>query len=76
MFPKDVKALAASAGAIGYETQILRAVDAVNDRQKTILFNKINHILRMIWRDQGDRDLGAVLSSRIPMTCEKPRVAC
>jgi UDPglucose 6-dehydrogenase len=40
-FPKDVKALARSAADSGYEAQILRAVDAVNDRQKQSLFNKI-----------------------------------
>ncbi len=40
-FPKDVKALSASAHANGYETAILNAVNAVNDRQKTVLFDKI-----------------------------------
>jgi len=40
-FPKDVKALARSAAMSGYEADILRAVDAVNDRQKHSLFKKI-----------------------------------
>jgi len=40
-FPKDVKALARSAAMSGYEADILRAVDAVNDRQKQSLFKKI-----------------------------------
>jgi len=40
-FPKDVKALARSAAVSGYEPEILRAVDAVNDRQKQLLFKKI-----------------------------------
>ena len=40
-FPKDVKALASSAAASGYDADILRAVDAVNDRQKQSLFKKI-----------------------------------
>jgi len=40
-FPKDVKALARSAALSGYEADILRAVDAVNDRQKQSLFKKI-----------------------------------
>jgi UDPglucose 6-dehydrogenase len=40
-FPKDVKALAASAAVAGYRADILRAVDDVNDRQKTLLFEKI-----------------------------------
>jgi UDPglucose 6-dehydrogenase len=40
-FPKDVKALAASATAIGYEPRLLRAVDDVNEAQKGVLFAKI-----------------------------------
>jgi UDPglucose 6-dehydrogenase len=41
-FPKDVRALARTARTIGYESQLLNAVEAVNDRQKDILFQKIN----------------------------------
>ena len=41
-FPKDVKALAAIADGIGYNAELLRAVEAVNERQKQVLFNKIN----------------------------------
>ena len=40
-FPKDVKALARSASVSGYETDILKAVEAVNERQKHVLFDKI-----------------------------------
>ena len=40
-FPKDVKALKRSADEVGYEPDILRAVEAVNERQKRVLFNKI-----------------------------------
>ena len=40
-FPKDVKALQHSAQELGYPATILGAVEAVNNRQKTILFNKI-----------------------------------
>jgi len=40
-FPKDVKALKRSAHELGYRESILTAVEAVNDRQKTVLFNKI-----------------------------------
>src|SRR5690606_25076431 len=39
--PKDVRALIASAQAAGYRADILRAVDAVNNRQKHMLFAKI-----------------------------------
>ena len=41
-FPKDVQALARSAGAVDYEAELLNAVEAVNYRQKTRLFAKLN----------------------------------
>ena len=37
-FPKDVKALAQSGKEVGYETSVLNAVEAVNGRQKRVLF--------------------------------------
>jgi UDPglucose 6-dehydrogenase len=40
-FPKDVKALTHSADEVGYHAKILAAVEAVNERQKTVLFGKI-----------------------------------
>jgi UDPglucose 6-dehydrogenase len=40
-FPKDVQALAQAAHQIGYEAQLLKAVEAVNNRQKTALFAKL-----------------------------------
>jgi len=40
-FPKDVRALIASASAAGYKAEILRAVDGVNQRQKHVLFQKV-----------------------------------
>jgi UDPglucose 6-dehydrogenase len=40
-FPKDVQALARSATGIGYEAELLNAVEAVNDRQKNRLFEKM-----------------------------------
>jgi UDPglucose 6-dehydrogenase len=41
-FPKDIRALARTAEDFGYETQILKAVEAVNDQQKTKLFEKLD----------------------------------
>lgn len=41
-FPKDVKALIRSAEKVGYEMRVLKAVDAVNERQKSILFDKLS----------------------------------
>jgi UDPglucose 6-dehydrogenase len=40
-FPKDVKALKRSADELGYHANILSAVEVVNDRQKHVLFDKI-----------------------------------
>ncbi len=42
-FPKDVKALIKTAAENGYTMQILQAVEAVNEYQKTVLFNKLNN---------------------------------
>lgn len=41
-FPKDVRALHSAAKSAGYEAQLLQAVEAVNDRQKTLLFSKLS----------------------------------
>jgi UDPglucose 6-dehydrogenase len=40
-FPKDVKALVRSAGEVGQEPLLLQAVEAVNQRQKQVLGEKI-----------------------------------
>ena len=40
-FPKDVQALIRSAHEAGHEPQILNAVEAVNDKQKEVLFQKM-----------------------------------
>jgi len=39
--PKDVKALIKTARDIGYQLEIVQAVEKVNNRQKEIIFNKI-----------------------------------
>ncbi|MDW5375420.1 UDP-glucose/GDP-mannose dehydrogenase family protein [Halomonas sp. HP20-15] len=41
-FPKDVQALARTASEIGYRSELLEAVEAVNNRQKTTLFTKLS----------------------------------
>jgi UDPglucose 6-dehydrogenase len=45
-FPKDVKALEHTAQQVGYEAQLLAAVEAINDRQKEVLFEKIQRHFR------------------------------
>jgi len=41
-FPKDVQALVKTSEQIGYDSKILKAVEAVNAKQKTKLFELIN----------------------------------
>ena len=40
-FPKDVKALIKTADENGYSMRVLKAVEDVNDDQKSVLFNKL-----------------------------------
>jgi UDPglucose 6-dehydrogenase len=40
-FPKDVKALVHTAQQVGYNAQLLKAVEAINHTQKTTLFSKL-----------------------------------
>ncbi|MGA2822106.1 MAG: UDP-glucose/GDP-mannose dehydrogenase family protein [Bacteroidales bacterium] len=41
-FPKDVKALIHTASANNYELRVLKAVEAVNEDQKSVLFHKVS----------------------------------
>lgn len=41
-FPKDVKALIKTAESNGYSMEVLKAVESVNEKQKMVLFNKLN----------------------------------
>ncbi len=41
-FPKDVRALVHTADRVGYNMRVLKAVDEVNDIQKTVLFKKLS----------------------------------
>ena len=40
-FPKDVKALIKTADQAGYSMEVLKAVERVNERQKSVLFEKL-----------------------------------
>ncbi len=40
-FPKDVQALERTARTVDYDATLLQAVEAVNDRQKSVLLNKV-----------------------------------
>jgi UDPglucose 6-dehydrogenase len=41
-FPKDVQALVASSRKMGYDSELLTAVESVNERQKQVLFARMN----------------------------------
>jgi len=41
-FPKDVKALIRTAEQNGYDMRVLKAVEEVNERQKSVLFDKLS----------------------------------
>lgn len=43
-FPKDVKALVRTASDCGYPMEVLQAVESVNERQKSILFRKLQRV--------------------------------
>jgi UDPglucose 6-dehydrogenase len=40
-FPKDIRALENTAAAFGYEAELVHAVEAVNQRQKRVLLDKV-----------------------------------
>ncbi len=40
-FPKDVKALIKIADKVGYSMEVLKAVETVNERQKSVVFEKL-----------------------------------
>lgn len=45
-FPKDVQALVRTAQTYNYELRVLKAVEAVNQDQKSVLYNKIMHYFK------------------------------
>ncbi|WP_175652962.1 UDP-glucose dehydrogenase family protein [Pseudomonas sp. Marseille-P9899] len=44
-FPKDIQALSRTAREVGYDPQLLDAVEAINQRQKASLFKKLERAL-------------------------------
>lgn len=44
-FPKDVKALIRTASRLGYDMEVLKAAEAVNERQKRLLFDKLKALV-------------------------------
>ena len=69
-FPKDVKALIKTAKENKYDMRVLNAVEAVNDDQKAVLFNKV---MKYFKNDLKGKLLqsGDYRSSRRQMICAK-----
>jgi len=70
-----VKALARTADEYDYDARLMNAVEAVNDDQKHVLFDKVSHYFR------GDLSgktvaLWGCPSSPRPMTCARHQAAC
>ncbi|MEH2302642.1 MAG: UDP-glucose/GDP-mannose dehydrogenase family protein [Nostoc sp.] len=47
-FPKDVSALIHTADDYGYEAQLLKAAVSVNERQRLIALEKLQHVLKIL----------------------------
>lgn len=52
-FPKDVRALAHIAESVGYDPQLINAVESVNEQQKHKLFNKMERYFSTLGSLQG-----------------------
>jgi UDPglucose 6-dehydrogenase len=75
-FPKDVQALGRTADQIGYDAPLLKAVEAVNNRQKTTLFAKLaRHFGGAEALPARPSPSGAWPSSPTPTTCARPPAA-
>ena len=74
-FPKDVQALARSAGDHAFDAELLNAVEAVNNRQKSVLFEKLKRLLRRATWPARRLRCGGSRSSRTPTTCVRRRAA-
>ena len=69
-FPKDVKALIKTAEQNGYRMRVLQAVEEVNEKQKSILFEKLQRHLTAICTIR-QLPCGDWLSSRKQTTCAR-----
>jgi UDPglucose 6-dehydrogenase len=74
-FPKDVQALERTAREIGYQAELLSAVEAVNARQKRVLFEKIKAHFKGDLKGVASLS-GAWPSSPTPTICARPPAGC
>jgi UDPglucose 6-dehydrogenase len=70
-FPKDVRALVHTAAANGYEADIVRSVELVNERQKQVLIDKVLH--HFDGSIAGRTFARGLAPNPIPMTCAGAR---
>ncbi len=70
-FPKDIQALSRTAHDVGYDPQLLRAVEAINQRQKNTLFKSSNGRWTVSWRIKP-LPCGDWRSNPTPTTCAPP----
>ena len=68
-FPKDVRALSHTARTLGYEADLLGAVENINERQKTTLFSKLSTALDGNLRGKTIAVWGLAFK---PMICARP----
>jgi UDPglucose 6-dehydrogenase len=51
-FPKDVKAIIKTASDLGYELNVIKAVEKANDFQKNVIFNKMDSFFNHNFKDK------------------------
>jgi UDPglucose 6-dehydrogenase len=73
-FPKDVKAIIRTARDNDFELKIIGAVDQVNEKQKTVLFNKINTYFKENLKDKKFAMWGLAFKPRTDDMREAPAV--
>ena len=72
-FPKDVQALARSAAQAGYETELLKAVESVNVRQKRRLFEKLSAHYEGDLKDKTVEKRARLCVPTTTRRCKRPR---
>ena len=63
-FPKDVKAIIKTAEELGYEMNVIKAVEKANEYQKNVIFNKMKNHFRGTTSKQGHRYLGIIFQTQ------------
>jgi UDPglucose 6-dehydrogenase len=71
-FPKDVRALVARARALGAESRLLEAIDAVNNAQKQVLFEKMDRHFGGEWEGRSVAVWGIAFKPRTDDIREAP----